>query len=311
MNLKRLIRAGFRYLTNADYRFLIRAERGKYDGMPDEAYLRRKFRAEMGRPLDLETPVTFNEKLQWLKLYDRRPEYTVLVDKYAVREYIGKTLGEEYLIPLLGVWEDADEIDFDALPEQFVLKCNHNSGLGMCICRDKSALDTDAARNALRRGLTQDYYLKGREWPYKNVPRKIIAEHFMTDASNGLIDYKFFCFDGIVDCVMVCIDRHLGDTKFYFFDRNWELKRINIRGKNAPEDFTLRRPECMDEMFEISARLSKGLPFARVDLYECGGKIYFGEITFFPDSGFDPNLLPETDRYFGDLITLPEKTVEV
>ena len=307
MNLKRLIRAGFRYLTNADYRFLIRAERGKYDGMPDEAYLRRKFRAEMGRPLDLEAPVTFNEKLQWLKLYDRRPEYTVFVDKYAVREYIGKTLGEEYLIPLLGVWEDADEIDFDALPEQFVLKCNHNSGLGMCICRDKSALDTEAVRNGLRCGLAQDYYLKGREWPYKNVPRRIIAEQFMTDESEGLIDYKFFCFDGTVDCVMVCIDRHLGDTKFYFFDKDWKLKRINVRGKNAPEGFTLRRPECMDEMFEIAARLSKGLPFARVDLYECGGKIYFGEITFFPDSGFDPNLLPETDRYFGDLIRLPPK----
>ena len=311
MNLKRLLRAGLRYLTSSDYRFLLRAERGKYDGMPDEAYLKRKFRAEMGRPLDLEHPVTFNEKLQWLKLYDRRPEYTVLVDKYAVREYIANTLGEEYLIPLIGVWEDADEIDFDTLPEQFVLKCNHNSGLGMCICRDKEKLDPDAARNALRRGLAQNYYLKGREWPYKNVPHKIIAEKFMTDASSGLIDYKFFCFDGVVDCVMVCIDRHLGDTKFYFFDREWTLKRINIRGKNAPEDFTLRRPECMDEMFEIAARLSKGLPFARVDLYECGGKIYFGEITFFPDSGFDPNLLPETDRYFGDLITLPEKTVEV
>lgn len=310
MNLKRILRAGVKYLTNADYRFLLNANRGKYDAMSDEEYLRRKFRAAMGRPLDLDAPVTFNEKLQWLKLYDRKPEYTVMVDKYAVRDYIREVLGEEYLIPLLGVYDSADEVDFDALPDRFVLKCNHNSGLGMCICRDKSALDREAVRRELRAGLAQDYYLTGREWPYKNVPRKIIAEQFMTDASEGLIDYKFFCFDGEVDCVMVCIDRHLGDTKFYFFDREWKLKRLNIRGKNAPEGFTLRRPECMDEMFDIAAKLSRGLPFSRIDLYECGGRIYFGEITFFPDSGFDPNLLPETDRYFGEKIVLPEKTTE-
>lgn len=310
MHLKRLLRAGFRYLTSKDYRFLLNAAKGKYDGMPDGEYLKRKFRAAMGRDLDLDRPVTFNEKLQWLKLYDRRPEYTVMVDKYAVRDYIRETLGEEYLIPLLGVWDSPDEIDFDALPDRFAMKCNHNSGLGMCICRDKSELDLDAVRRELRRGLAQDYYLTGREWPYKNVPRKIIAEQFMTDESEGLIDYKFFCFDGKVDSVMVCLDRHLGDTKFYFFDREWNLKRLNIRGKNAPEGFTLRRPACMDEMFDVAAKLSKGLPFSRIDLYECGGKVYFGEITFFPDSGFDPNLLPETDRYFGDLITLPEKRTE-
>ena len=300
MNVKRLLRAGVRFLTDKNYRFLINAQRGKYDGVPDELYLTRKFRAAMGRELDLAHPVTFNEKLQWLKLYARKPEYTVMVDKYAVRDYIKDVLGEEYLIPLVGVWEDPEEIDFDALPSRFVLKCNHN----------KSKLDVAAVKRELKRGLAQDYYLTGREWPYKNVPRKIIAEQFMTDESEGLIDYKFFCFDGKVDCVMVCIDRHLGDTKFYFFDQKWELKRLNIRGKNAPEGFTLRRPECMDEMFGIAARLSKGLPFARIDLYECGGRIYFGEITFFPDSGFDPNLLPETDRYFGDLIDLPQKSNE-
>lgn len=307
MNVKKLFRAGFKYLTSKDYRFLMRARRGDYDSMPDDEFLKRKYRAIMGKELPLDAPVTFNEKLQWLKLYDRDPMHTVMVDKYAVRDYIRDVLGEEYLIPLVGVWDDPEEIDFDALPDRFVLKCNHNSGLGMCICRDKSKLDLDAVRAELRRGLKQDYYLTGREWPYKNVERKIIAEQFMTDESEGLIDYKFFCFDGVVDCVMVCIDRHLGDTKFYFFDKDWELKRLNIRGKNAPEGFTLRKPTCIDEMFEIAARLSKGLPFARVDLYECGGRIYFGEITFFPDSGFDPNLLPETDRYFGDLIHLPEK----
>ncbi len=278
--------------------------KGFFDLLSDKAYLKLKFRLAMGRKLDLNNPVTFNEKLQWLKLYNRRPEYTTMVDKYLVRDYISEKLGEKYLIPLVGAWDKAEDVDFDKLPDRFVLKCNHNSGLGMCICKDKSKLDLEKTRKELQQGMAQDYYLNGREWPYKNVPRKIIAEQFMEDSSGGLVDYKFFCFDGYVDCVMVCLDRHLGDTKFYFFDREWKLKRLNVRGKNAPEDFTLPKPSCMDEMFCIAEKLSAGLPYSRIDLYECNGRIYFGEITFFPDSGFDPNLLPETDKYFGDLIKL-------
>ena len=278
--------------------------KGFFNFLSDKAYLKLKFRLTMGKKLDLRSPETFNEKLQWLKLYNRRPEYTVMVDKYLVRDYIAEMLGDEYLIPLIGAWDSADEVDFDSLPERFVLKCNHNSGLGMYICRNKSEMDTKKVRDELRRGMAQNYYLNGREWPYKNVPRKIIAEQFMEDSSGGLVDYKFFCFDGYVDSVMVCLDRHLGDTKFYFFDREWKLKRLNVRGKNAPKDFTLPKPSCIDEMFCIAEKLSKGLPYSRIDLYECNGKIYFGEITFFPDSGFDPNLLPETDKYFGDLINI-------
>ena len=263
----------------------------------------------MGRELDLNDPKTFNEKLQWLKLYDRRPEYTTVVDKYLVRDYIRQALGEEYLIPLIDAWDSPDEIDFDALPDKFVLKCNHNSGLGMYICRDKSKMDVEAVKKELRRGLAQDYYLFGREWPYKNVPRKIICEKFMSDhpGASDFTDYKFFCFDGKVDCVMVCLERSSGDTKFYFFDENWELKRLNIRGKNAPEGFTIPKPSCMDEMFAIAAKLSKGMPFVRVDLYQSNDQIYFGELTFFPDSGFDANLLKETDVYFGELLRLPDR----
>lgn len=302
----KILRSGLKLVFDSDYRFDVRSNLGGYKNMDDKSYLSRKFKIKMGKELDLEDPKTFNEKLQWLKLYDRKDIYTVMADKYLVRDYIEKELGKEYLIPLLGVWESADDIDFDALPNEFVLKCNHNSGLGLCICRDKSKLDEGKVRKGLEKGLAQDYYLTGREWPYKNVPRKIICEQFMQDESEGLIDYKFFCFDGYVDSVMVCTDRHLNDTKFYFFDKNWELKRLNIRGKNAPEGFTLRKPVCMDRMFEIAEQLSKGIPFVRVDLYECAGKIYFGEMTFFPDSGFDPNLLPETDAYFGNLLKLPE-----
>lgn len=297
-----------RYLTNKRYRFVVNANRGRYDGMSDEEYLSRMFEAKMGRRLDLECPKTFNEKIQWLKLYNRKPEYTVMVDKYLVRDYIKERLGEEHLIPLIGVWDDPDKIDFDALPDRFVLKCNHNSGLGMYICRDKSKMDVQAVKDGLRRGLAQNYYLTSREWPYKDVPRRIICERYMTDSegSADFTDYKFFCFDGKVDCVMVCLERSSGDTKFYFFDRDWRLKRLNPRGINAPEGFTIPKPSCMDEMFEIAASLSRGIPFVRVDLYQSNGQIYFGEMTFFPDGGFDANLLPKTDEYFGNMIVLED-----
>lgn len=302
------LKKGLRFIFDKRYRFVILANKGVYDNMQDEALLNRKYEAIFGKRLNLDNPQTFNEKLQWLKLYDRNPEYTIMVDKYKVRDYIKEKIGEEYLIPLIGVWDNPDDIDFDALPDKFVLKCNHNSGLGMCICKDKSKLNIENVKSELKKGLAQDYYLTGREWPYKNVPRKIIAEKYMTDTSDSsdFTDYKFFCFNGYVDCVMVCLERSSGDTKFYFFDRNWNLERLNTRGKNAPDGFTISKPSQMDKMFEIAAKLSKGLPFVRIDLYQSNDHIYFGEITFFPDSGFDANLLPETDKYFGNLIHLED-----
>lgn len=312
MNIWRSMRSAKKYIGNADYRFLINAGFGKYDKMSDEEYLRRKFKATMGKELNLDTPQTFNEKLQWLKLYNRKPEYTMMVDKYLVRQYIADKLGEEYLIPLLGVWDDPEDINFDELPDQFVLKCNHNSGLGMCICRDKSKLDIKKVKRELRKGLKQDYYLTGREWPYKNVPHKIIAEKYMTDTlgAKDFTDYKFFCFNGHADCVMVCLERSSKDTKYYFFDRDWQLKRINKIGLSAPESFTIPKPECMDKMFEMAERLSAGFACIRIDLYQSEGQIFFGEFTFYSDSGFDTDLLPETDEYFGKLICLKEKNYE-
>lgn len=308
MNIKKYARAIGKYLSDSNYRFLMNAGLGKYNNLSDKEYLERKFECCMGKSLDLEHPQTFNEKLQWLKLYDRKPEYTTMVDKYAVKKYVADKIGEEYIIPTLGVWDNPDDIDFDTLPNKFVLKCNHNSGLGMCICKDKSKLNIENVKSELKKGLAQDYYLTGREWPYKNVPRKIIAEKYMTDTSDSsdFTDYKFFCFNGYVDCVMVCLERSSGDTKFYFFDSNWNLKRLNTRGKNAPDGFTISKPSQMDKMFEIAAKLSKGLPFVRIDLYQSNDHIYFGEITFFSDSGFDANLLPETDKYFGNLIHLED-----
>lgn len=299
-----------RLFIDSDYRFQVCASLGFYNRMNDRTYLKKMFKYIMGYELNLNNPKTFNEKLQWLKLYNQRPEYTVMVDKYAVRSYIADRFGEKYLIPLIGVWNDPKEIDFTTLPNQFVLKCNHNSGLGMCICKDKSKLNIKDAKRELRKGLQQNYYLTGREWPYKNVPRKIIGEKYMFHESQpdkALIDYKFFCFNGVADSVMVCLDRETGNPKFYFFDKKWNLKRYNIQGKKAPYNFTLPKPECISEMFSIAESLSKGIPYVRVDLYYIDGKIYFGELTFFPDSGFDLNLLPDADLYWGKMLALPNK----
>ncbi|SHM48007.1 ATP-grasp fold amidoligase family protein [Ruminococcus flavefaciens] len=276
--------------------------------MPDSLFLRLFYKHHMGKKLNLKDPKTFNEKLQWLKLHDRRPEYTTMVDKYAVKKYVADKIGEQYIIPTLGVWEKFDDIDFDKLPDRFVLKCTHDSG-GLAICKDKSNFDMQAARAKIEKSLKTNYYHSLREWPYKNVPPRIIAEKYMTDDENseGFTDYKFFCFDGKVDCVMVCLDRYTGDTKFYFFDKDWNLKRLNKRGKAAPEGFTIPKPECMDQMFELAAKLSEGITFVRVDLYQSCGQIYFGELTFYPDSGFDENILPEADEYWGRLLKLKKE----
>lgn len=279
--------------------------RGKLNFLSDELFLKLKYFACMKKKLNLKNPTTFNEKLQWLKLYDRKPEYTQMVDKYAVRQHIADTIGEEYLIPLLGVWGKFEDINFNQLPKQFVLKCTHDSG-GVLICRDESVWNIDEASKIINKCLKRNYYYYGREWPYKNVPHKVIAEKFMTDSSSGLIDYKFFCFNGFVDCVMICIDRHLSNPKFYFFNEEWELLRLNKRGMAAPQDFTLPKPQCINRMFDLARKLSKGIPYLRVDLYECGGKIYFGELTFYPDSGFDVNITDRANDRWGNMINLEE-----
>lgn len=303
----KLIKKAKRFFTDETYHFLVLEALGKYDKADDKVYLEKKYRAMMGKPLDLANPKTFNEKLQWLKLYDHRPEYTAMVDKYEAKKYVAGKIGEGYIIPTLGVWERFDDIDFDKLPNQFVLKCTHDCG-GLIICKDKETLDKKAAKKKIEKSLKRNYFLRGREWPYKDVKPRIIAEQYMIDTEvEELRDYKFLCFDGKVDCVMVCIERSSGTPKFYYFDEAWNLQRINIRGKNAPDNFTISKPSNIDEMFRIAAELSKGLPFVRVDLYSVSGKTYFGEMTFFPDSGYDVNILEETDVYWGELLELPSK----
>ena len=418
--------------------------------LTDKQYLQLKFYDTFGRFMDFNNPKTFNEKLQWLKVYNQDPRYTQLVDKYAVKKYIAKKIGTKYIIPTIGVWDTFDEINFDSLPDQFVLKCTHDSG-GLIVCNNKTKLDIEAAKKKIEISLSNNFYYMGREWPYKNVPHRIIAEQYMADdfrdykslgfesvprmmlvfskyftkkeskevfydetwkhlnikntVSNGdifkiqrsqqyefikefikelynkmpfsridiyeidkknylseitfyspndfekfrpeewnlklgewkklsngsrklnsseysivvsnadnkmknvkaLVDYKFFCFDGIAESVMVCTERETGQPKFYFFDKEWKLKKYNIRGKEAPDGFTLPKPDCIDEMFAIAETLSKGIPYVRVDLYCIDGLVYFGEMTFYPDSGFDVNLLKESDAHWGEMLVLPKK----
>lgn len=275
--------------------------------IPDKTYLKMIYWLQMRKRLNLENPAKFSEKLQWLKLYNRKPIYTTIVDKSTAKEYAAKIIGEQYIIPTLGVWDSFDDIDFDSLPQQFVLKATQSGGgMGVVICHDKNTLDKEEARKKLDIALHHNNYVVWREWPYKNIKPRIIAEQYMEAENGSLDDYKFSCFDGRVNDVMVCFDRGSGDTKFYFFDKEWNLLPLNVRGKNASKGFTLPKPECMDEMFELAAKLSEGLPYARVDLYAVKGHPYFGEITFFPASGVDPNLLPETEKLYGSMIQLPQ-----
>lgn len=308
MRFLKKIEKGKVYLSSSEYRFLIHASLGLHQNMPDEKYICRMFQILMNQELSLEHPQTFNEKLQWLKLYNRKTSYTTMVDKYKVREYIRERLGEKYLIPLLGVWNNPEEIDFDILPNQFVLKCNHNSGLGMSICKDKVLFDFAKAKKDLRRGIRENYYQKNREWPYKDVPRKIIAEQYMKSDAGGLTDYKIHCFNGEPKLILVCKDRFLetGLTED-FFSINWEHLDIR-RPKHPNASAPIKKPEELDEMLRLAAILSKDIPFLRVDFYIVDHKIYFSELTFYPASGFD-KFVPEIwDNILGDWIKLPEKT---
>lgn len=294
-------------LSDKGYRFRVLSGFGFFNKMDDEVYLKRLYQALFGRSLSLYEPTTFNEKLQWLKLYDRKPEYTVMVDKYRVREYITKKIGQQYLIPLFGVWDSLDEIDFAALPNQFAMKCNHNSGLGMCICTDKSKLDIKRVKANLRRGLKQNYYLTGREWPYKHVPRKIVAEQFLKSDEGGLTDYKIHCFNGVPKFILVCRDRFTesGLTED-FYTPEWE--HMEVKRPRIPNATTsISKPQKLDEMLMLAEKLSKDIPFIRIDFYYVEGKIYFSELTFYPASGFEGYEPLEWDETFGEWLVLPMK----
>ena len=308
MKIKKYIKALWKYITNPRYRFLINAGLGKYNKMPDEEYLKKMYYATMGKQLNLDNPQTFNEKLQWLKLHNRKDIYTVMVDKYLVRDYIKEKLGEEYLIPLLGVYDKPEDIDFDKLPNQFVLKCNHNSGLGMYICKDKSKLtkrDFKKIRKELSKGLKEDYYLYAREWPYKNVPRKIVAEEFLEEnernGADSLIDYKWFCFNGEPKIMYIGNDASQHPTCDWF---DMKFNFLNIRDKDPNSETLPKKPLFFNEMKSFAKKLSEGTKFLRVDFYIVNGHLYVGELTFFHCAGFVSFHPEEMDKKLGNLIIL-------
>ncbi|MED4375452.1 ATP-grasp fold amidoligase family protein [Schinkia azotoformans] len=271
--------------------------------IPDLLYIKTEFRLAMGKKLDLKNPKSYNEKLQWLKLYDRKPEYTQMVDKYEVRKFISKSIGEEYLIPLLGVYDSFDEIDFDALPNQFVLKPNHTSG-NVFICRDKSKINYEDLKKTINKWLNRRYYWVHREWPYKNIRPRIICEKYMVDESGvELKDYKFFCFNGEPKSLFVATDRGI-DTRFDFFDLEFNHLPFMQHYKNGTKK--INRPPGFDEMIRLSSKLSKGIPHVRVDFYDINGRIYFGELTFYHFSGYEKFEPEKYDRVFGDWLQLPQ-----
>lgn len=273
--------------------------------LPDDLYLRALYLVKIHRPLRLNHPQTFNEKLQWLKLHNRNPEFTRMVDKFEAKAYVAERIGEEYIIPTLGVWDRFDEIDFDALPDRFVLKCTHDSG-GLVICRDKSTLDFAAARDKIEACLKRNYYWEYREWPYKDVKPRIIAEEYLPGENGELLDYKFMCFNGEMKSCMVCSQRQSGNGLHVDnYDIQWKKQPFE-RGYPST-DMEQPKPEHFDTMVAMAEELAKDLPFIRVDFYENGGRVYFGELTFFPGSGvarFNP---PEWDAILGSWIQLPEQ----
>lgn len=292
-----------KYIKNPCRLFLPLAAKGWFKTMDDETYLKLMFQARMGRKLDLKNPKTFNEKLQWLKLYDRKPEYSTMVDKYEAKKYVAERIGEEYIIPTLGVWDAFDEIDFSALPNQFVLKCTHDSG-GLVICKDKASFDVLEARRKINKSLKNDYYLWGREWPYKNVKHRIIAEKYMEDTKTSeLRDYKIFTFDGVAKALFIASNRQTGKTTADYFDM--DFKPLDFTWGYPHSQILPSKPECFEEMVKSAERLAEGTAELRVDFYEVNGKAYFGEMTFFDGSGFDKFNPEEWDAKFGKLIKLP------
>lgn len=282
---------------------------GLLDWLPDKSFLKLIYRCKMGRSLNLNNPLTFSEKLQWLKLNDRNPAYTVMVDKYEVRSYVAEKLGEDCLIPLLGVWNSPDDIDFNLLPDQFVLKCTHDSG-GLVVCKDIEQLDIKAAKRRLKKCFKRKFFLLGREWPYKNVKPRIIAEEYLCDDKHeDLVDYKFFCFSGVPTYCQVICGRNTNET-MNFFDMDWQqqvFRRVSEQGGVYPlSEEDIPQPTTFREMKAAAERLSKGIPFVRVDFYEVKDKMYFGEITFYPASGFCGFKPDEWDNIFGSWIRLPE-----
>lgn len=271
----------------------------------DEKYLKILYKQIFNKKLNLENPQTFNEKLQWLKLYDRNPEYTKMVDKYQVKKYVSNIIGEKYIIPTLGIYNNFDEIDFNKIPNQFVIKCTHDSG-STIVCKEKSKFEKDNAKKIIDESLKKNFFYQFREWPYKNVKPRIIIEKYMEDSElKELVDYKVYAFNGECDYLMACYDREKGNTKFFYYDRDWNLiKRFSNDGIKYGDSIKIPKPKELNKMFEFASILSKNIPFVRVDFYEANGKLYFGELTFYPTAGFDVDRTKDIEKYLNNKLKI-------
>lgn len=270
--------------------------------LSDEVYLKLLYRGETGRTLNLSEPRRYTEKLQWMKVYDHNPLYTTMVDKVEAKKWAASIIGEEHIIPTLGVWEHFEEIDFDTLPEQFVLKCTHDSH-SVLICKDKASFDYEGARKHLEAALRREYFYEGRQWPYKNVKPRIIAETYMENKTTGdLRDYKFFTFGGEPKVMYIATGRGTGETYGDFFNMDFQHLELAIDHDTAP--VCPEKPACFEAMKQAAGLLARGTPQVRVDFYEVNGQFYFGEMTFFHCSGFVSFRPDSWDETFGAWIPL-------
>ena len=285
---------GLIYLNNRGLHFL-----------NDKKYISLLYRLSTGEKLNWQNPQTFNEKLQWLKLYDRKDIYTVMVDKYEAKEYVAKIIGEEYIIPTLGVYDNFDDIDFSKLPDKFVIKTTHDSA-GVVIVKEKEKMDINKTKKLINSHLKRKFYYGNREWPYKNVKPRIIIEKYMEDKEHkSMRDFKFFCFNGVPTIMYLSegLEDH-STARMSFYDMDFNL--VDCKRKDYKQlDYVPKKPLNFEKMKKFAAILSKGIPHLRVDFYEIDGQLYFGELTFFPASGMNPFTPPEWDEIWGSWIHLP------
>lgn len=283
--------------------FVILNNRGLANWISDKFMVKILYRDVFGRKLNLDSPKTFNEKMQWLKLYNRKDIYTSYVDKFAVKDIVAKKIGKEYIIPTLKVYDSIDEISLSDLPNQFVLKCTHDSGT-VVICSNRKEFNVKESKDKLKKRMSENYFYRLREWPYKNVKPRIIAEEFINDDKEGqLKDYKFFCFNGRVKFLKIDFDR-FSNHRANYYDLNMKLLPFGEVDFMPDRNHIEKKPQNFEKMLELAEVLSEGLPFIRVDFYNVDGKIYFGELTFFPASGLGKFTDEKWDVEIGNMLEL-------
>lgn len=282
------------------------SSRGYLRFISDEQYIKIMYKQNIGYTLDIDNPQTFNEKIQWLKLHDRNPLHINMVDKYLAKQEVAAIIGEKYIVPTLGVWENIDSVDFDNLPDQFVLKCTHDSG-GLVVVKNKHSINMAQVKNKLQKCLKRNFYYLSREWPYKHIKPRIIAEEYLDDGKNSVPeDYKIYCMNGKPRYIVIFHNRFNNNRELSesVYDINWNKQNFSFDKHFKIEESVSEKPECLEEMLELAEKLCKDLCQVRVDFYIVNNKIYFGEITYYTASGLMPMIPPEMDSVIGDMFDL-------